>query len=384
MINKIKNLNIVDYSNYKFNLLVLDKDLKKKYSFCDLLEESTSSDYLVDLIKINIKKAEKTISSYLEEIILIYDEKEIFSSDFTIKKDFENEIDLKKNCTMLLIEASRTVSNSYPEYKLIQSFISNIKIDGQEISDISNSSIYVGTIVINFKFVFIPLKKFNEINNLFKKNNIQINSIHCSSLLKALYYSKKKDSNKNFVFFDVGYEKSTLVIIKKNKLSYLNNIGVGGNHITKDIAKVFKLDHTLAENIKKQFSNSQNGDNLQTDIEITKVFFKKKISINDIRSVILARANEILDLLYKNLDYIKNTMSIEDYDLIFLGDGSKIYNKNMLNFSYDISKFIFEYNTISDFKIFASELIPQDEKTQINLNQKKIGFFEKFFNLFSK
>ena len=55
-------------------------------------------------------------------------------------------------------------------------------------------------------------------------------------------------------FIDIGLKKSSLSIFKNNKLLYLNNTHIGGDHITRDISKILKVvDKQLKKSIDIAF-----------------------------------------------------------------------------------------------------------------------------------
>ncbi len=64
---------------------------------------------------------------------------------------------------------------------------------------------------------------------------------------------------------------------------------IGGNHITKDISNILKVNVEDAENLKLSFNIDQ------------KLLNKKNISINLIQQIIFARIEEILELSVKSI-----------------------------------------------------------------------------------
>ena len=145
---------------------------------------------------------------------------------------------------------------------------------------------------------------------------------------------------------------------------------IGGNHITKDISKILKIEISKADEIKLNFNNIDNNKSL------------KKYQIELVKKVIFARIEEILEistLFFKTNDDLKNIK------LVFFGNGSKILDckfKSNIAFNYDID--LLDENYI-DICLSGLYLVNSKKKVsahKIDLKNAKKGFFEKFFNLF--
>ena len=125
--------------------------------------------------------------------------------------------------------------------------------DGAERNYLNNKNVLIKNIIIEFKIICYPKELINKISKIFLKNNLEVRKFYCGTYLKSTYYSKKYNNDKKF-FLDIGFERASLLYFEGDKLKYLNSISVGGNHITKDISKVFKIEYEVAENIKKSFN----------------------------------------------------------------------------------------------------------------------------------
>ena len=147
--------------------------------------------------------------------------------------------------------------------------------------------------------------------------------------------------------------------------------------ITSDISKVLKYDLKKSENIKKSLKQSNS------------TFINNEQTKNVLLAIIHARVEEIIDLSFKNfnnLNYLKNSNSI----LIFIGDGSKILDKNSIYLKDEYKFFndmtFFEENT--DLICGAGYLFHTSEKSDeiliVPKTYKKQGFFEKLFYYFSR
>ena len=102
----------------------------------------------------------------------------------------------------------------------------------------------------------MPNNIVNQLLENFKSNFLSIKKIYCTSYIKSYCIKDYFDRYENKFFFDVGYEKSCLVVYCENKIKLVKFFPLGGNHVTKDIAKIFKISILEAEKIKKNLNNS--------------------------------------------------------------------------------------------------------------------------------
>ena len=223
----------------------------------------------------------------------------------------------------------------------------------------------------------------------FKKIHISLNKIYCSTYIKSLKYLSFFENYKYKVFLDIGYKKTCLALYENNKLLYFNNIPIGGNHITKDISQVLKIDLLESEKLKRTlhemditFSNI--SENEIGDKNLNKEEFKDLLN-----KIIYARIEEIINMSFKNNFYLNFLKNDEKSILIFTGEGSKILNKNSIYLKEEFNIFnemnFFEENSeqICSSALKYSNSQNFEEIEIIPKKSKKSGFFEKLFYFFN-
>ena len=158
--------------------------------------------------------------------------------------------------------------------------------------------------------------------NLFNSNFINIDNIYSSSYVRAVNCNGVFDNHKKNFILDIGYSRSTISIFDENRILYYNMLPVGGKHITKDISLLLNISIDEAENIKKKLNKS----------DIT--FLEKSEKITEIdpaeltKQVVFASIYEIIKLNLAD-QYCKSLFDeSNDCSIIFIGEGSKILNKN--------------------------------------------------------
>ncbi len=211
-------------------------------------------------------------------------------------------------------------------------------------------------------------------------------------MVKSFKYIEFFKEDKFVAFLDIGFDKTTIIYFINQKLDYLNSLPIGGNHISKDISQIMKLSLEDSEKLKKTFNKSEtdfsyNNTDSNNNIEIVKKIIGKNISIDLLKKVVLSRVEEIIDLSFKNTNIFKNIDEQQKLNLVLIGNGSKIFNKNSFQIK-DKYKFkeinFYEENNleICEAGISFEKKIIEEDLQKNKKNHKKIGFFHRFFNIF--
>ena len=237
----------------------------------------------------------------------------------------------------------------------------------------------------------MPYNQYKNIFEIFKKNNIKILNFFSSSLVKSFQYIDLF-KNKFVAFLDIGLDRTTIIFFVNQKLESFNSISIGGNHISNDISQIMKLSLKESEELKKTFNKSEidfsyNSTDSKNDTNMIKKIIGKNISIDLLKKVVLSRIEEIIELSFKSINISNNIDKQQNLNLVLIGKGSKIFNKNSFqiedNYNFNEINFYEE----NDVEICRAGLIFEENFQNENLqnlkkNQKKLGFFHRFFNIF--
>ena len=386
--SKNNYFNILDFGSSKIRFSVFDHQLNETYSISKIikLEENDLSYYKE--VKNIIKKAEKNISSHIEDIILTLDTSELISIDISLKKNLDRKTEINKIYESLVLEVSQIINTFYNKVEILHIVLCRCIIDNNTYFELPTDKKYINNIKVDFKLICFPKYIINKIKKNFNENNINITNIFCTSYVKSLSYLRKLNI-KNLSFIEIGLKKTCFISFEKNKLKIIQTIPIGGIHITNDISKIFKISFDEAEKIKKSFNKSETefsykNNNLKNNFSVTEIL-SKNISVDILKKVILYRVQEIIDLAFKKSNIHLYEKNLKKSDLFFIGEGSLILNNNSF---YLNDKF--EFNTLSfynetDNQICNSGLVYFMNNYEIpKRTLKKQGFFEKFFNYFGK
>ena len=385
-----KNLNVfIDFGSSKIRLGIYDKEKSKNII---ILEKDCISNFNLknfdiknssEIIKDLIKSAEKKINNHIKNINLMIDTPDMFSIDISIKKNSDNKQYSKNDIISLLNEAKNLVHKNYFDKKVIHMTVKKFIFDDEELFEIPNKEINYNSLIIELKFICFDNKIWENLQYSFNNNYLNIDNLYCSSYVKSFSYNSLFNDFNKKVILDIGYGKSSITVFQDKRILYFNILPVGGKHITNDISLLLKISQDEAENLKKSLNQSET-------IFENKIDKKEKLEMPELSNqVIFARVDEIIKL---NLsDEYFNTF-FKDKDsciLIFIGDGSKILNKNSIyleekfDFFSEITFFEENKTIICDSGFNFNKLGKSQEVNFLRKKPKNMGFFERFFHFFN-
>ena len=379
-------INIIDLGSSKIRLSVFDVNLKNNFSNSILLDyEKDNSNHFYELNKI-VREAEKSISNHIQDVVLMLDSSEIFIIDISLKKNLYKKNKINNIFETMIMEINQIINKYYLNYKILHIIVDQCIIDNKIYSELPKFLNNTDNLKIDFKLICFPKNFINEINERFKKNNLNVINFICSSYVKTSNYITKINKSK-VSFLEIGFKRTSFIFYENNALKLIHSIPVGSFHITKDISNIFKITFNEAEQIKKLFNQSETEFSYQNNDYNNRLIFKeiisKNIPIEKLKQVILYRVQEIIDLSFKKTNIKK--FNFKEADLFLVGGGSKLFNNNSFyledKFDFKSINFFSESDDIicdTGAKYYLSETkLPE-------VQSKKQGIFEKFFNFFDK
>ena len=390
--SKDKYSSVIDFGSSELRLGVFNENQSKLYFNSKKIIQKNNYDEYLEKIKLLIRDAESKISTHLENLTVLYDSSDIFTIELSIKKKLEQKITLKDFCSSIVLEAKQLIKNSYPNKKIIHSIVKKYIINDNEFLNIPEKIFKKDSVILEIIFICLPYYKYKNVREIFKKNNLNILSFFSSSLVKSFKYINYFKNNKFVSFLDIGLDRTTLILFDQQRFDSLNSIPIGGNHISKDISQIMKLNIDESESLKKSFNKSEidfsyDDESSDENKDIVKKIIGKNISIDLLKKVVLARIEEIIKLSLKDINIRKINDKTENLNLVLIGNGSKIFNKNsfQLDNKYNFKEINFYEE--NDHEICEAGLIFKGKFKEINKEkfkkyQNKMGFFQRFFNIF--
>lgn len=383
---------VIDYGTKNLRLNVFNETFKSIYSSkvenSELVENKNLEKSLIKLIR----DAEKYLSNHIDYVDILYDTSQFNYIDLSIKKSFDQNINIKKIYKNLIEEANFIIKENHFKDQVIHIIINNIIIDEDKKIEIITEDIKIKSIILEIKFICLSKYLINDVSETFKKNNLNISNVYCSSYVKSCFYKKSFKNEKNLIFLDIGFQRSSAWFFINDKLNNLSSVPIGGNNITKDISKILKLSINYSENLKINFNKQifdtyKTGKNSLDNLNLYKEIFEKNISIDLLKKIIHSRVEEIIELtIYKNSFFQKSNL-LEKPVLIFIGSGAKLlsntYNFNAKN-TFSELVFFDENDSMICEAGLSYKMSDEGHLTLAKNKSKKTGIFERFFNLFSK
>ncbi len=360
------------------NIFILEEDCTSNFGLKNFDIEQSN-----EIFKNLIKSAEKILNSHIKKINLMIDTPDMFSIDISLKKISDDNKKKQNEINSLLQEAKNLIQNNYLDKKIIHIIVKKFYFDDKVYYNIPEEEFYYQSLIVELKFICFSKNIWEKIEDLFKQNYITIDNLYCSSFARAVNCNTIFEDYKKKVVLDIGYGKSAISIFQDDRILYFNILPVGGKHITNDLALLLKIGFKEAEVLKKKLNESD-------ATFIDKLQKKNEVEPSELTNqVIFARVDEIIKLNLTD-QYFNNFLNeSDDCALIFIGDGSKILNKNSiyLEEKFDFFKEIsfFEENTkmICEAGFNFHKNSSFQEVNFLKKETKNRGLFERFFHLFS-
>ncbi len=316
-----------------------------------------------------ISSMEKNSNEYLHDVKLMLDSSNMLSIGISISKKFDRLKLQKEDVQFLILDAKQQILRNYYDQNIIHIIIQNYKIDDTEYTFLPEG-IDCNLLSLDITFICLPKKKIEYLKKIFFELDISVAKIFCTSYAKSTSYKDNYSTIDKVLFIDIGFNKTSINCYTKNQIIFSNNIPIGGNHITKDISNVLKVDLQEAEDLKLFFTKNK------------KILDQNKSSLYLIQKIILARTDEILELCFKSIKLNLDLVTLDEYRIILIGEGSKIFNdrfKETISFFNNIE--LLE-ETTEGICYSALNLVNGLNKQEVIIIPKKPlkkGFFERLF-----
>ena len=388
----------IDFGTYKTRLGVFNTSLSSKDYF---IEKKTHSNVNIEDINLHdfekkikelIQTTEKQINYHIKDLNVMLDLSNFSSIDVSLKKNYEGKNISLEDIQILLQESRQMFQENNKNNKIIHMIVKKFIFDENVFLEIPENNLKCNNLTLEIKFICYPNNILDKIQSIFNYNDVVINNFSCSTYVKSLNYNKLFQNHEKKIFLDIGFKKTCLAVYEKDVLIHLNSIPIGGNHITSDISQILKLSREDSEILKKSLNKTEtifsDNDEIEKDEIVNKLeLINKDISEDLLKKVIYARIEEIINLSFKKINF---DQSIKDnnYILVFIGEGSKILNKNAIyleNKYHFINEMNFYEENVELICRSAHNISHNNYNNEVNFvskKPKKIGFFEKLFNLF--
>ena len=397
---KSEKISILDLGSHKIKLLIISLNNNNYidiHAKCSIDSSGIKKGDVVDIekLRINIKSIIDTVEKELDFKI-----KNIYVGINSINFNFltfglsrnigSYEIEEKKDLQNLIDLAAGIFYQNFANNKIIHFFNSGFYLDKKNYIE-NPLGLISKTLDANFSFLSLEKNTIANFDKVFSIQGIKVARYFYTPLASSILSADQSSLEKGFVNIDLGFDKTSITMFENSKILFAKNVPIGSFHINNDLIKAIDIDKSLAEKIKINFDKILKG---QIDNSIKLEIENKKVSIEMVIKIVEARIDEIIYHIYKNIIYCKS-LNKAARKIILTGGGSnlKIISKRLsqkLNTKVDFAKQSFpikdtEFNIFSDYLacLGIAKLIFFPLKSEIkSFAHKKVGFFNKFYDLF--
>ena len=202
----------------KFGICLFDiKDQKNLYREELNINENTNyneNDLLKNFLDDNIFKIEKLIGNFIENIILIIDNENIFNLQIGIKKKNYNSFINKKNLKNYLTEAKDLFKENYQNEKIMHIIINKYLIDGKNFYSIDNN-LECKQLGLEIQFKSISNSFIYDLDKILENYQIKIIKYLDGNYIRNFFKEKIDMSEMTYKILN-GYNENEVLIIHRN------------------------------------------------------------------------------------------------------------------------------------------------------------------------
>lgn len=275
----------------------------------------------------DIEKCRKSVSNLLKDledktgktiqgVSIGISSRKIRVAEITVRLTLEEEKVRSKDIVEALKKGQKSITIGNDE-SIIDVLINFYILDGKVIhKDILNCK--GKDLELNLTLVIAQTKEIEKYYELFEGTKYKIQFFKLNIFSGKQVFLNEKNSIGDIVLVDIGAGNIDIALFSNGIPRYINNIPLGGNNISNDLAICGDCSFLEAENIKKTYSskykNIYNNESIE-DIKVGTTEISKKLFYE----VTNARIEEILNHINKEL---KNTGHYDRIcSIILYGDG---------------------------------------------------------------
>ena len=206
-----KKLNVAVFKKLDDSLIFFYEDNLRISS----INKYTNFEELEKLIEKNIKKVEKNINEFVNNIFLMIDTNETISIHISLMKKLDNKIIQKKDIQHLIRDAKQQIIKSYPSKKIVHIIVNKYTINDLDYVFVP-ADINCNKISADIEFICFPRNLIKKMEGLFKNLQISVDKVICSNYAK-LFLNNKPGKNICEIGYNLnkGFNKQEVVIIPK-------------------------------------------------------------------------------------------------------------------------------------------------------------------------
>ena len=184
-----KKLNICIFKNTDNSLIFLNEENININS----ITENTDFKILEKLLEQNIKKIEKKINTFLNNIFLMIDTTKTVSICISLMKKLDNKKIQQKDIKYLIQDAKQQIVRAYPELNILHIIVKKYVVNDLDYTFVPRD-INCNKVSIEIEFICFPKNLIKKVELLFNNFQITIDKIICSNYAKSVINDGGKEN----------------------------------------------------------------------------------------------------------------------------------------------------------------------------------------------
>lgn len=202
----------------------------------------------------------------------------------------------------LRVEEAATVVNFPPNREIVQFFAKNYSLDGQR-----NLKDPVGMrgvrLEVDAHIVTAATPTIRSLDMALEKAGVAVNHHTVSGLAAAEAVLTRQQKEAGTLLLDIGSGTTNLIVVEDGEIQHVAVIGIGGMHITNDLAIGLKTDLDIAEKVKVE--HAQLGTPKKATAVVTAGTAHHTFAMDDVVMITEARTDELFEFVDKELRRIR-------------------------------------------------------------------------------
>ena len=168
-----------------------------------------------------------------------------------------------------------------------------------------------------------------NIRSLLENVGVEPLGLVLQPLASAEVVLTQEEKDLGVVLVDIGGGTSDVMVYADGAPRYVGVVGLGGEHITRDIAAAFKIGLQEAERLKREYGCTserflKEAENQEEEVELVLAYDKDRrpVGIEKLCLVVEARVHEILELVQREMG--KGGLDQGQYSELVLCGGSSV------------------------------------------------------------
>lgn len=286
-------------------------------------------------IRTAVEKAEREAGVAVQSVSVNVATRSMKSEHITVQTEFASGEVADRDLTRLV--NSSLSEFAQPEQTILHAIPLSWSVDGE--SNIAEPRGMFGrSLGVDMHFVLAGVGPLRNLAHCIEKCHLTINSVSASPYAAGISVLTEDEKDLGVTLIDMGGGVTSASVFRDNSLVHIETLAVGGQTVTKDIARGLMTPPEAAERIKMLYGSALHGANDDREnipcppmgAQDTLHHEPKSLLTGIVRS----RAEEIFEILRDRL----NKKGLEDYSgrrIVLTGGGSQ------LNGVRELAEFVF-------------------------------------------